>query len=140
MLKYLALRFCCSSDDNEQTLIFYSPGDKCLALDADRSSANPDVVSHGVQRGPLELAAGESLTLHIFVDRSVCRGPLRTIGNASPNGSIPLDRIVEVCSFFARGGGECETKVNGCMGYGSDLVAMNRTFSMSASLFAICHR
>ena len=65
------VKVCCSSDDNEQTIIFYSPKDKCLALDAERSSANPDVVSYGVQRGPLELAVGEPLKLHIFLDRSV---------------------------------------------------------------------
>lgn len=67
----LGVKVCCSPDDDEQTLLFYSPGDKCLVLDADRSSVNPDVVSRGVQRGPLELAAHEFLTLHIFIDRSV---------------------------------------------------------------------
>ena len=67
----LGVKVCCSPDENEQTLIFYDPADKCLVLDAERSSVNPDVVSRGVHRGPLELAARELLTLHIFVDRSV---------------------------------------------------------------------
>ena len=65
------VKVCCSPDDNEQTLIFYRPGDNSLALDANWSSVNSDVVSRGVQRAPLELAADEPLTLHIFVDRSV---------------------------------------------------------------------
>ena len=65
------VKVCCSPDDNEQTIIFYSPEDKSLVLDAERSSLSPDVVSRGVQRGPLELAADELLQLHIFVDRSV---------------------------------------------------------------------
>ena len=67
----LGIKVCCSPNEDEQTLIYYTPGDKCLVLDADQSSVNRDVVSHGVQRGPLELAAGEPLMLHIFVDRSV---------------------------------------------------------------------
>ena len=67
----LGVKVRCSPDDNEQTLIFYSPGDKSLALDAEQSSLNPDVVSYGVQRGPLELAADEPLKLRIFLDRSV---------------------------------------------------------------------
>lgn len=65
------VKVCCSPDDDEQTLLFYSRKDQCLVLDADQSSVNPDVVSHGVQRGPLKLAAHEFLTLHIFIDRSV---------------------------------------------------------------------
>ena len=69
--KALGVKVCCSPDEDEQTVIYYSPKNKCLSLDADRSSVNPDVVIHGVQRGPLELAADEPLTLHIFVDRSV---------------------------------------------------------------------
>ena len=67
----LGVKVRCSPDDNEQTLIFYSLGDKSLALDAEQSSLNPDVVSYGVQRGPLELAADEPLKLRIFLDRSV---------------------------------------------------------------------
>ena len=67
----LGVKVFCSSDGEEQTLIFCSLRDKCLVLDADRSSVNPDVVNRGVQRAPLELAADEPLTLHIFVDRSV---------------------------------------------------------------------
>ena len=67
----LGIKVRCSPDGNEQTAIFYSLEDKCLALDADLSSVNPDVVSLGVQRGPLELAADEPLMLHIFVDRSI---------------------------------------------------------------------
>ena len=67
----LGVKVCCSPDEDEQTVIYYSPKDKCLALDADLSSVNPDVASRGVQQAPLELAADEPLTLHIFVDRSV---------------------------------------------------------------------
>ena len=67
----LGVAVCCSPDEEEQTLIFYDPRDKCLVLDVNRSSINPDAMSHGVQRGPLEVAADEPLTLHIFVDRSV---------------------------------------------------------------------
>ena len=67
----LGVKVCCSPDEEEQTLIYYEPGGRSLVLDADRSSVDPDVVNRGVQRGPLELAADEPLTLHIFVDRSV---------------------------------------------------------------------
>ena len=67
----LGVKVRCSLDEDEQTLIFYGPGDKYLALDADRSSVNPDVVSRDVQRAPLELAMDEPLQLNIFVDRSV---------------------------------------------------------------------
>ena len=67
----VGVKVCCSPDEEEQTLAFYNLRDKCLVLAADQSSLNPDVVSLSVQRGPLELAANEPLTLHIFVDRSV---------------------------------------------------------------------
>jgi len=69
--KALGVKVCCSPDEDEQTVIYYSPKDKYLALDANLSSVNPDVASRGLQQGPLELAADEPLTLHIFVDRSV---------------------------------------------------------------------
>ena len=99
----LGIKVCCSPDEDEQTVIFYSPKDKYLALDPERSSLNPDVVSHGVQRGPLELAAGESLTLRIFVDRSVVE-VFANNRQCLTKRIYPARRDSQGVQLFARGG------------------------------------
>ena len=60
----------CSPDGTEQTRIVYDRLARRLAVDRDRSSLSSDV-QRGTQAGTLELPAGESLKLHIFLDRSV---------------------------------------------------------------------
>ncbi len=64
------LKVRCAPDATEQTLIFYSDKSKRLNVDRERSSLSPEV-SRGIQGGPLELVAGETLNLRIFLDRSV---------------------------------------------------------------------
>ena len=64
----LAVR--CSPNGAEQTLILYDPHAGRLLVERSRSSLNPDV-AHGTLQGPLDLAGGESLRLHVFLDRSV---------------------------------------------------------------------
>jgi len=60
----------CSPDGAEQTQILYDRHARRLAIDRERASLSRDV-DRGRQEGRLEVSAGESLRLHIFVDRSV---------------------------------------------------------------------
>jgi len=60
----------CSPDGAEQTQISYDRISQRLVVDPQRSSVS-DLVDREVQGGPLELASGEPLKLHIFLDRSV---------------------------------------------------------------------
>jgi beta-fructofuranosidase len=60
----------CSTDGAEQTLIRYDRLQGMLHIDRQRSSLSEDV-ERDIRSGPLALAAGEALFLHIFLDRSV---------------------------------------------------------------------
>jgi len=64
------LKVLCAPDGSEQTLIAYEPGSGWLSIDRGHSSLDT-----AVQREPhgthVTLAGGESLTLQVFVDRSV---------------------------------------------------------------------
>jgi beta-fructofuranosidase len=60
----------CSPDGAEQTQISYDRIGQRLSVDPRRSSLG-DVLHREVQAGPLKLASGEPLKLHIFLDRSV---------------------------------------------------------------------
>jgi beta-fructofuranosidase len=60
----------CTPDGAEQTLIRYDRLQGMLHIDRQRSSLSEDV-ERDIRSGPLALAAGESLFLHIFLDRSV---------------------------------------------------------------------
>jgi beta-fructofuranosidase len=60
----------CASEGAEQTLICYDRLHGMLLIDRQRSSLSADV-ERDIRTGPLALAAGESLFLHIFLDRSV---------------------------------------------------------------------
>ncbi len=60
----------CSPDGVEQTLIRYDRLQGLLLIDRQRSSLTKDVDRY-IRSGPLALAPGESLFLHIFLDRSV---------------------------------------------------------------------
>ncbi len=64
------IKLRCSPDGAEQTLIVYDRIGQRLTVDRQRSSVS-DRVHRDVQGGPLELASGEPLKLHIFLDRSV---------------------------------------------------------------------
>lgn len=63
------VKVCCSSDGQEQTVIFYDAADKKLKIDTTQSSLGEGPKS--VEGGPFELKPGESLTLRVFVDKSV---------------------------------------------------------------------
>jgi beta-fructofuranosidase len=64
------LKVRCSPDGTEQTLIVYDHNRQQLAVDRQQSSL--DAETHAdLFGGPLPLAAGETLKLHIFLDRSV---------------------------------------------------------------------
>lgn len=70
MAHEFGIRVRCSPDGEEETCIVYDRLASRLVVDRERSSLNPDV--HRTRHeGPLELSAGESLRLHIFLDRSV---------------------------------------------------------------------
>jgi len=69
-VKEFGLKVRCSPDDTEQTLIFYNNANKSLNVNRERSSLSPEVV-RSEQSGLLELASDETLTLHIFLDKSV---------------------------------------------------------------------
>ena len=60
----------CAPDSAEQTLISYDRLQGMLLIDRQRSSLSEDVELDN-RSGPLTLAAGESLFLHIFIDCSV---------------------------------------------------------------------
>jgi beta-fructofuranosidase len=66
----VGLRLRCARDDQECTWIIYDRAAGRLEIDRGRSSLDPRAfrIPHG---GPLTLADGEELRLHIFVDRSV---------------------------------------------------------------------
>jgi beta-fructofuranosidase len=66
----LGIAVRCSPDGTEQTLIRYDRSQGCLLIDRQRSSLSEDV-ERDIRSGPLTLAAGETLFLHIFLDRSV---------------------------------------------------------------------
>ncbi len=64
------LKLRAAPDGSEQTLVYYDRGAKRLAVDKSKSSSNQSA-DRKMQSGPLELAEGEPLRLHIFLDGSV---------------------------------------------------------------------
>jgi len=60
----------CAPDGAEQTLIHYDRLQGMLLIDRQQSSLSEEV-ERDIRSGPLTLAAGEPLLLHIFLDRSV---------------------------------------------------------------------
>lgn len=64
------LRLRCSPDGQEQTRIVYQAASQQLFIEREQSSINPDV-NHENCSVAIELAPGEPLMLHIFLDRSV---------------------------------------------------------------------
>ena len=64
------LVLCCSPDGQEQTRVVYQAAQCQIVVERDDSSSSPDV-DRGERTAPVELAVGESLELHIFLDNSV---------------------------------------------------------------------
>lgn len=64
------LKVRCSPDEAEQTLIGYDHALKRLEIQRDKSSLDPET-DHDAIGAPFELTSGETLRLHIFLDRSV---------------------------------------------------------------------
>lgn len=60
---------CCSSDGQEQTLVYYDAAERKLKVDTTRSSLG--FGKRVVEAAPLELAPDEALALRVFVDKSV---------------------------------------------------------------------
>lgn len=59
-----------SANGQEETLIYYDKTDESFNVDRTKSSIDPDVRVDGIQGGYVELD-GDSLKLHIYLDRSV---------------------------------------------------------------------
>jgi beta-fructofuranosidase len=64
------LKLRCSPDGTEQTRIVYDRAAGRLAVDREHSSLSASV-HRDARGGPLDLAPGERLRLHVFLDRSV---------------------------------------------------------------------
>jgi len=100
--KESGLKVRCAPSDVEETLIFYNSEKRSLNVDKKRSSLNTDV-SRGIQEGPLELTNGETLMLHIFLDRSVVE--VFANGRACLTSRIYPSRVDSLgIGLFARGG------------------------------------
>ena len=67
----VGLKLLCSEDEDEHTIVAYSREDSSVSLAVAKSSKSPDMVGRGSQRDTIELAQGEPLRLHVFVDRSI---------------------------------------------------------------------
>ena len=61
---------CRSDDGSEQTRIYYDAEQKKLVLDATRSTVGT-MGPRNIEAAPFELAPGETLSLDIFVDKSI---------------------------------------------------------------------
>lgn len=59
-----------SANGQEETLLYYDKADDSFKVDRTKSSIDPDVRVDGIQGGYVDLD-GESLKLHIYLDRSV---------------------------------------------------------------------
>ena len=63
------VKVCRSPDGAEQTLVYYDAADKKLKIDVTRASLGEG--PKNIEAGPFELKPGETLTLRVFVDKSV---------------------------------------------------------------------
>ena len=67
--KQCGVKVCRAPDGAEQTLVYYDAADKKLKIDVTRASLGEG--PKNVEAGPFELKQGETLTLRVFVDKSV---------------------------------------------------------------------
>src|SRR5205823_13036139 len=66
----IIIAMLCAPDHSEQTRVSYDPIHQRLAIDSSESSLS--TATHGgAYSGPLALSSGETLRLHVFLDRSV---------------------------------------------------------------------
>lgn len=63
------VKVCKSPDGAEQTLVYYDAADKKLKIDVTRASLGEG--PKNIEAGPFQLKPGETLTLRVFVDKSV---------------------------------------------------------------------
>jgi sucrose-6-phosphate hydrolase SacC (GH32 family) len=63
------VKVCRAPDGAEQTLVYYDAADKKLKIDVTKASLGEG--PKNVEAGPFELKQGETLTLRVFVDKSV---------------------------------------------------------------------
>ncbi len=63
------VKVCCSEDGQEETLVYYDGAAKTLCIDARKSSLG--FGKNVLESAPFELAEGETLTLRVFIDKSV---------------------------------------------------------------------
>jgi beta-fructofuranosidase len=92
----------CTPEGAEQTLIRYDRLQGMLRIDRQRSSLSEEV-ERDIRSGPLALAAGEPLFLHIFLDHSV----IEVFANyrLCMSSRVYPSRIDSLgVGFFARGG------------------------------------
>ncbi|MHC4214097.1 MAG: glycoside hydrolase family 32 protein [Planctomycetota bacterium] len=67
--KQFGLKVCASPDGQEQTLVYYDAEEKKLKIDTTKSSLGGGTKS--IEGGPFELNFDETLTLRVFIDKSV---------------------------------------------------------------------
>jgi beta-fructofuranosidase len=98
----VGLKVRCAPDGSEQTLVAYESRSGWLSIDRERSSLDAAVhrEPHGTR---LELADGEHLTLHVFVDHSVVE--VYANGRACLTSRVYPSRPDSIgVELFARGG------------------------------------
>ncbi|MGO4348736.1 GH32 C-terminal domain-containing protein [Paenibacillus sp. MCAF9] len=66
----LGIKVRCTSDGEEETLLYYDFNEAKLLVDRTKTTLNPGEKCRGIQGGKLELQ-GENLKLHIYLDRSM---------------------------------------------------------------------
>jgi beta-fructofuranosidase len=92
-----------SPGGEEETRIVYDADARRLVVDRERSSESPDV-DRSAYGGPLKLAPGEPVRLHVFLDRSVVE--VYANGQACVTSRIyPARPDSRGVSLFAHGGG-----------------------------------
>lgn len=67
--RQIGLKVCCSPDGAEQTLVYYDAAEKKLKIDTTKSSLSEGPKTE--EAGPLELGPEETLTMRVFIDKSV---------------------------------------------------------------------